>query len=419
MPPVTLPHRREFLQRTAAAAAASAMTASSYGRVLGANDRIAIGQIGCGNRGFGAHMAGVEKHAQEQNVEIIAVCDVWTEHLDRAAAQVQAWHGRPARTTTKYEDLLAIKDVDAVMIASPDHQHCMHLEATAKAGKHAYCEKPLAMNMDELKSAVDAVKSAGVVVQIGTQSRSYPEILGCKKLYEGGALGRVSRIEQFRNGNRPNWYKRLTRLPIVESEIDWPEFIRPRPARPFDPVLFAGWYGYREFCSGSIGQFMSHFIDLVHFITGAGFPTSAVAMGDTFVWKDDYRFDCPDQIQAVLIYPEGFMVDYCTNFGNGNGNRTMIYGTQGTLDLTKRTKPTASGAGAYKKGPLGEEKAVEPVQCPDHFLDWLKCLRTRQTPVAPIEAGYQHAVACILSDRAWETGRRQIYDDANREVRPG
>jgi predicted dehydrogenase len=410
--------RRDFLTSTAGAAAL-AVTATSYARAVGANDRISVAQIGCGNRGFGAHMTGVHKHAREQNVEIVAVCDVWSEHLDRAAAKVEEWYGRPPLKTSKFEEVLAKKDVDAVMIASPDHQHCMHLKAAAEAGKDAYCEKPLAMDMEELTSACDAVKAAGIVVQIGTQSRSYPEMLGCKRLYETGALGKVSRIEQFRNGNRPNWYKRLVRLPIKESEIDWAEFLKPRPHRPFDDLLFAGWYGYREFCSGSIGQFMSHFIDLVHFITGSTLPTSAVAMGDTFVWKDKYRFDCPDQVDAMLIYPAGFMVHYSTNFGNGSGNRTVMYGTQGMMDLTSRRKPVASGAGAYEKGRLDKEEVVEPVDCPDHFLNWLECLRSRKAPVAPIDSGYQHAVACILADRAWETGHRQGYDHQTRQIRKG
>jgi len=395
------------------------MTATSYARVAGANDRISIGQIGCGNRGFGAHMAGVHKHAEAENVQFVAVCDVWREHLDRATAQVETWNGRPPRRTTAFEEVLAMKEVDAVMIASPDFQHCMHLEAAAKADKDAYCEKPLAMDFEELRSACDAVEAAGIVVQIGTQSRSTPALVGCRGLYAKGALGRVSRIEQSRNGNRPNWYKRLTRLPIKESEIDWPEFVRPRSNRPFDALLFAGWYGYREFCSGSVGQFMSHFIDLVHFITGARFPASAVAQGDTFVWKDEYRFDCPDQVQTTLIYPEGFLVSYSTNFGNSHGNRTLMYGTQGTLDMTRRGKPIVSGEGAYEKGPLGEEKPVDPVECPDHFLDWLRCLRTRDTPVAPIAAGYQHSVACILSDLAYQTGRRQVYDRKKRRISEG
>ena len=415
----SFPCRRKFLKTAAAGATALAMTATSYGRVVGANERISIGQIGCGNRGFGAHMAGVHKHAQAENVEIIAVCDVWTEHLRRAAAQVEKWYGRPPRQTNSFEEILAIKDVDAVMIASPDHQHCMHLEAAATAGKDAYCEKPLATDLEELQSACDAVKQAGIVVQVGTQSRSSPAMVGCKKLYETGALGKVSRVEQFRNGNRPNWYKRLTRLPIKESEIDWREFLRPRPDRPFDDLLFAGWYGYREFSSGSIGQFMSHFIDLVHFITGAKFPASAVAQGDTFVWKDDYQFDCRDQVQTILIYPEGFMVSYSTNFGNASGNRTVMYGTQGIMDLGSRNKPTVSGEGAYQKGPIREETPVEPVECADHFLDWLQCLRSRNTPVAPIEAGYQHSVACILSDLACQTGRRQKYDPKKRLIYEG
>ncbi len=395
------------------------MTAAGYARTPGANDRIRIGQIGCGNRGFGAHMAGVHKYARQENVEIVAVCDVWTKHLERAAAKVKQWYGRAPLATTRYEEVLAEKDLDAVMIASPDHQHCLHLEAAAEAGKDAYCEKPLAMNMEELKSACDAVKKAGILVQVGTQSRSVPAMVGCKRLYQTGALGTISRVEQFRNGNRPNWYKRLGRLPIAESEVDWREFLKPRPYRPFNDLLFAGWYGYREFCSGSIGQFMSHFIDLVHFITGATFPTRAVAMGDTFIWKDKYNFDCPDQVETSLIYPEGFMVHYGTNFGNASGNRTVMYGTQGILDLGRGHRPKAAPDGAFKKGPIKDETPVEPVECPDHFLNWLQCLRSRKAPVAPIEAGYQHAVACILSDSAWETGRRQRYDPQKRATREG
>lgn len=409
--------RRQFLKR--AAGAAAAVSASSHGRAVGANDRISIGIIGCGQRGFGAHMAGVHKHAREQNVEITAVCDVWTRYLERAATTVQQWYGRPPRKFKAYEELLALEDVDAVMIATPDFQHCMQLEAAARAKKDAYCEKPLAMDMEELKSACDAVAEANIVVQMGTQSRSRPEIVGCKRLCETGALGTISRVEQFRNGSRPNWYKRLDRLPIDESEVAWREFLKPKPYRPFSDRLFAGWYGYREFCSGSIGQFMSHFIDLVHFTTGAQFPASAVAQGDTFIWQDEYRFDCPDQVETTLIYPEGFMVSYCTNFGNASGNRTVMYGTQGVMDLTDRGRPVASGAGAHEKGPLRAEVPIEPVECPDHFLDWLQCLRSRQKPVAPIEAGYQHSVAVILSDLAYETGRRQVYDHQKREIREG
>jgi len=396
-----------------------ALSARSYGRVIGANERIRIAQIGCGNRGFGAHMAAIYKHSKTANAETVAVCDVWRVYRERAVAQVQKWYGHKPFATTKYEEIMARKDVDAVMIATPDHQHCLHLRAAAEAGKDAYCEKPLSMDLEELKQTCDLVKRSGIVVQIGTQSRSYPAMVGCREVYRSGLLGKVSRVEQFRNGSRPNWYKRLDRLPINEKDVDWPEFLKPRPLRPFNDVLFAGWYGYREFCSGSFGQFMSHFIDLVHFITGASYPRCAVALGGTFVWKDKYHFDCADQVEAMFIYPEGFMVHYCTNFGNGSGNRTVMYGTQGIMDFHSLTKPFLSGEGAWRRGKLRGKTPVEPIECPDHFLNWLQCLRTRKAPVAPIEAGYQHSIACILADQARRTGRRLTYDPQKRTIQPG
>ncbi len=412
------PTRKEFLKTAAAGTVAAAMSASSYARVIGANDRIRIGQIGCGNRGFGAHMTSVNSNSKSHNVETVAVCDVWKVHLDRAVAEAGAWYGRAPKATAHYEELLAMDGLDAVIIASPDHQHCLHLEAAAKAGKDAYCEKPLAMNMDELKSACDAVTEAGIVVQIGTQIRSSPGIHGCKKFFESGMLGKVSRVEQYRNNKQPNWYKRLSRLPIAPGELDWDEFLKPGPGRPFDGLQFAGWYGYREFCTGSIGQFMSHFIDTVHFITGAKYPQSAVALGGTYLWDDKYKFDCPDQIETTLKYPEGFQVHFCVNFGNSAGNRTVMYGANGLMDFG-RSKPAVSGEGAYEKGPLGKVEPVKPVACADHMVNWLECLRSRKTPIAPIKAGHQHAVACILSDTAWLTGQRQVYDHKKREIHSG
>ena len=132
--------RRQFLRSVSGGAAALAVSATSYGRVLGANDRLSIGIIGCGDRGRNAHMTGVNKHAKEQNLEITAVCDVWSVARQKAVSMTKEWYGRPAREFVSYRDLLAQKDVDAVMIASPDHVHTTHLEAAAKAKKDAYCE---------------------------------------------------------------------------------------------------------------------------------------------------------------------------------------------------------------------------------------------------------------------------------------
>jgi len=302
------------------------------------------------------------------------------------------------------------------MIASCDHQHTTHLKAAAEAGKDAYCEKPLAMRLDGLIDACDAVKKANIVVQIGTQLRSLASFTGCRELYKTGILGTVGRIEQCRNGEKPYWYGYVKE--VKAEDVDWKEFLMDRPMRAFDPVLYSGWYGYREFSDGPVPGFGSHFIDLVHYITGAKFPTSCVCLGGTFTWKDEHKFTCPDHVQALWIYPEGFMVSYSTNFGNGSGNSFKIFGDQGVLDMVNWTEPMLSAEGGGKRmGQIRGQKRVDDVAHPDHFLDWLQCLRTRGTPNASIDAGYQHAVAVIMAMQSYDTGKRTVYDAEKREIR--
>ena len=411
-------NRRNFLRASVGGGLALALSARGYSRVIGANDRISIGIIGCGSRGIGAHMAGINKHVKEQNFEVTAVCDPWRLRREEASAKAEQWYGRAARKFVSYRDLVALDDVDAVMIASLDHQHTTHLKAVAEAGKDVYCEKPLAMRMDRLRDACDAVKKAGIVAQIGTQLRSLPSFAGCRKLYGTGVLGAVGRIEQCRNAERPYWYSYLK--DVKEEDVDWKEFLMDRPWRPFDPVQYSGWYGYRDFTDGPVPGLASHYIDLVHYITGATFPTSCMCLGGTFVWKDEHKFTCPDHVQAMWIYPEGFMVSYSTNFGNGSGNSFKIFGDRGVLDMVNWTSPvlTAEGAGK-RRGEIRGKQPVEDVPQPDHFLNWLQCLRTRQTPNASIDAGYQHAVACLMAVRSFDTGKRMTYDPVAREIKEG
>ena len=411
--------RRGFL-KGAAALGAAALTARSYGRVVGANDRIRLGQIGCGQRGYEAHMTGgIHPHDKAQNVEYVAVCDVWTVHRERAAKTVKDWYGHEAKQTSAYKELLDWKDVDAVMIATCDHQHTTHLKAAVGAGKDVYCEKPLAMDMESLKSAVDAVKATDRVVQIGTQLRSMPSYRGCREVYQTGVLGTVSRVEQCRNAGTPYWYRRMSRQ-VEEKDVDWGNFLCGKPARPFSAELFAGWFGYRGFSDGPIPQLGVHFIDAIHYITGASIPTSAVCNGGIFTFKDEHKFTTPDSIQGTWVYPEGFVLSYETNFGNAGGNCSRIYGQSGLMDFSKPSDAFVTGAGAGKKGKLGSgQEKVTPVEGPDHFLDWLQCLRTRKMPNAPIDAGYAHAVAAIMALMAFDSGKRMVYDAGKREVREG
>ena len=415
--------RREFLKTSTGLALGVltpvvSLTAAQRARSIGANERIRIGQIGCGNRGIEAHMAGVYQHAKEANIEITAVCDPWRVARERANAKVKEWFGRDAKQFDSYQDLLAYKEIDAVMIASPDHLHTKHLEAAARAGKHIYVEKPMARELPDLLRAYDAVKAAGVIVQVGTQLRSLPEMAGARELFKTGIFGKVSRIEECRNSERPYWYRYLKE--VREEDVNWKEFLGDLPMRPFRADLYSGWYGYYEFSKGPIPGLGSHFIDLVHFITGAKFPEACVCLGGIFTsWRDEHKFTVPDCIQALWTYPEGFLVSSSNNCGNGYGNSRKLFGDQGVLDFENWAAPFYHSKGAPKRdsGKIMGENKVKPIERPDHFLDWLQCMRTGRQPHAPIEAGYQHSIAVIMAMTSYETGRKTIYDHASRTIK--
>jgi predicted dehydrogenase len=414
--------RRDFIKKTAAVSgtvfalsACSTTKVSSYKRIIGANDRISIGIIGCGDRGRNAHMTGVHQYDQTENIEITAVCDPYRVAREEAAAMAREWYGREPRQFVSYLDLLALQEVDAVMIASCDFQHTFHLEAAAKAGKDIYVEKPIAKRMDRLKKAYGAVVASKAIVQVGTQLRSMPTSVGCQELYRTGILGELSRVEQCRNSDQPYWYNYIK--DVKKEEVDWDEFLMDLPKRPFDANFFSGWYGYRETSDGAVPGWGSHFIDLVHFITGAKYPQSCVCHGGIFTWRDQYKFTCPDHIQALWVYPEGFMVSYSTNFGNGFGNSYKFFGDQGVLKLDNLRAPVLTAEGGSKnKGAIRGENPVEAIEQPDHFLNWLQCLRNRKTPHAPIEAGYQHAVACLMAVESFNSGKKTIYDHNKRKI---
>ena len=399
-----------------AAGAVPAVSAATLRRSVGANDRIRIGIIGCGDRGRNAHMKGIYKHLQATNFEIVALADPWRVAREQANGLVREWFGRDAQTCVSYRQLLELKEIDAVMIASCDLHHTTHLEAAARAGKHIYCEKPLAVEFADLVRAVDAVKAAGTVVQVGTQIRSLPSIVGARDLFRTGLFGKLSRVEECRNAERPYWYHYLK--DVREEDVDWSEFLHGLPKRAFRADIYSGWYGHYEFSRGPIPNLGAHFIDLMNFITGATLPTSCVCLGTlSETWKDEHAFTCPSVIQATWTYPEGFLVSSSNNLANGAGCIRKLYGDKGSLDISNWSKPTYDCEGAPRRdGQIRGKNEVVPVDHPDHFLNWLQCLRSGKTPNAPIDAGYQHAVPVIMAMKSYETGRKTIYDPVKREI---
>jgi len=418
--------RRDFLKTSAtlagAALAASTPTflsAAERKRSIGANERIRIGIIGCGSRGRTAHMTGIHKHVAETNFEVVAVCDPWRVHREQANGMVKEWFGRDAKQFTSYRDLLAADGIDAVMIASPDHLHTLHLEAAAKAGKHIYVEKPLATEMDKLVRSYDAAKkaeAAGSRIQVGTQLRSLPGIAGARELVKTGILGKISRIDETRNAEKPYWYSYLGR-DVKEADVDWKEFLGDRKMRPFDPKQYAAWYGYYEFCQGPVPQWGAHVLDMMHYVVDCGLPSSCMCIGGVTYWKDENNFTTPDNVIATWMYPEGFMVTSSNNFGNSAGSTRKVYGDKGTLDLGNWNAPTYSAIGGPKRdGKIRGTQNVELIDRPDHFLNWLQCMRTGERPHASIDAGYQHAVAVLMAVISYDTGKKTVYDAAKRKI---
>ena len=396
-------NRRQFLAATPAAAL-------SARRASGANDRVRVAVIGCGGRNL---LREVLQLRNEANVQVVAVCDTWKPQREKAAAAVKEATDAEPRMVARYQDVLAMNDVDAVLISSPDHTHCTILRDAVRAGKDVYVEKPLAMNMDELVDAVDVVKGSGRVVQVGTQLRSTPAAASGRAFLASGGLGSIFKIEQSRNMYRPYWHQYTK--PVEEADVDWRAFLLNRKSRPFDPDQYSTWYGYRDFSLGPQTGFMSHFIDLVHFVTGARFPKSAVGMGGTYRWKDPRT--APDSFEAVLEYPEGFLVRYSTVFGTNNNNFVKFFGTRGVMDASQGTKVwQLIGERSDPEGiPAGA--VIPPVEATPHMKNWLDCIRSRQEPIAPIEAGYQHSVACLMADESWVQGARMVYDPVKRKIR--
>jgi predicted dehydrogenase len=396
---------------------AAALSAASYNRVLGANDRIRVANVGCGRRGLLREALKLKDDAQ---ADVVAICDTWRQKREKAVADVKEFTGREPFATPRLDAVLARPDVDAVIIGTPDHLHCAQLIEAVRAGKDVYVEKPLAMNMRELVRAFDAVKKSGRIVQVGTQMRSYAQSVGLKQFLASGQLGPVLKVEQVRNGYKPYWMSyggnAFSDLKPTEQDVDWKAFLGGAKPRPFDPQQYQNWYGYRDFSRGPHTNLMVHFIDLVHYVTNLTVPKRAVALGGTFRWKESY--DAPDSIECVFEYPEGLMVRYCTMFGNSAGNYAKWWGTRGTVDA-KSLSPgqtwTVSGEGSGEPDKLSAAE-LPKVETVHHMKNWLDCIRSRQQPVAPIEAGYAHSVAVLMADEAYVTGRRVSYDQHRREI---
>ena len=419
-------------------------TALSYARIPGANERICLGHVGVGQRGreLASVVAGLKS---SHNVEVTAVCDLWKVNRERAATSAAGRYGRAPLAFQYYEDLLARKEVDAVIISTADFQHAPMLRMAAEAGKDAYCEKPMANDLAEGKAARDAVVAGNRIVQIGTQHRSEPYQRVVRDMVaEGAAAGRISKIEIIWNYHGPRWRGRPEVKQIREQDTDWRRWLLAKPYRPFDPRMYFEFRLYRDFSSGIADQWMCHAIDMVHHITGETFPVSAVAHGGVYCWHDGR--ENPDTFQALLEYPKGFLVSYATSFGNDSDSFTRIMGDKATLiniggegsqrwkiveekgthesnPFVRRSAKIIKLPGESRQGMSWHQKLVSGAiektygplpfisdSNPSHMRNWLECMRSRRQPNACVERGLAQSAAVIMAVRSQQEGKRFYWD---------
>jgi predicted dehydrogenase len=384
-----------------------AAASSSVAGPFAANDRINIGLIGVGGRGTN-HIQDLIR-LKDLNLTVSAICDVYRPNRERAAEAIAKEFGSKPKTTTDYRELLGWKDVDAVVIATPDFGHPIILKAAVEAGKDAYVEKPFATSFADGKAAYLAVKNSRQVVQVGTQRRSDPLFMAAARQVQSGVLGKVSRVEMAVNFQEPRWKR--PPVSIKTEDIDWKMFQLGRFDNTFDPRLFREWQLFGETTNGIPGLWMSHFIDLVPWFLDDPYPAGAVADGGVFFWKDGRKTS--DVFYALLDYPKDFLVSFSMTLTNSAGDKNQWYGSRGTLDANRWV---ISGAGSAMKDKLTGEMKLAPETTDSHMHNFLECVRSRQTPRADVQAGFSHAVAGIMCSEALARGRRMRFDASKLEI---
>jgi predicted dehydrogenase len=429
-------NRRDFLGKSAAVVATSVVlprTALSYENIVGANDRISLAHIGNGSRGGDLDLIA-SKLKTSHKVEMTTVCDLWKVNREKAVATNTGYYGRAPRAVQHLEEVLAMKDIDGVLISTPEHSHSPILKLAAEAGKDAYVEKPMGNVLSEAKAGRDAVIKAKTIVQVGTQHRSEPYPLAAYDVVRSGALGDVSKIEIVWNYHGPRWRGREEVKQIREQDTDWSKWLMNKPPRPFDPQMYFEFRLYKEFSSGIPDQWMSHAIDMVHWFMDDNYPTSVLAHGGVLAWHDGRQN--ADTFQALLEYPKGFLVSYSTSFGNDAPSFTRYMGKKATLfniggegspryQLIEELGTHEDDADVDEKRKskyisLPGEKGLPAMGIDDlsveHMANWFDCMRSRQQPHATVHAGFAHSVACTMAAQSYWLGRKLYWDPATETI---
>ncbi len=397
--------RRDILR--GAGTAAAALTAASYSRVLGANDRIRLGLIGCGDRGTGV----MGLFVKTDQVQVIALCDIYEAHIERARKRGAA----DAAGFADHRKLLETRDLDAVLIATPDHWHAPIAIDALNAKKDVYCEKPLTLRIEEGPEIVKAARVNERVCQVGMQQRSGAHYIEAKQKYvDAGKLGKITLARTWWHGNSYHLRRAPASLQTKPSNLDWAHFLGPVKWRDYDPQQYFNWRAYLDFGGGQITDLFTHWIDVVHMFMGKDIPTSAAAAGGVYAYKDGRT--APDTINVLLEYPGDLTATFEATLVPGiRGEAVELCGTDGRLWIDRSR---------YEFYPVGRGVQPEIVKGPgydftlDHVKNFLECMQTRKQPNGDVLIGHRSAQASHLGNIAYVQKRRIDFDVIREEILP-
>ena len=378
--------RRSFLM-------ASGMTALASTRVFGANETLRVGVIGAGQRMKGL-LDAADKVAP---YEIVAVSDVYGPSRDAVKERSKGL----ATTHLDYREVLG-KDIDAVLIASPDHWHVRMAVDALAAGKDVYLEKPVTHTLEEGAILTRAVRSSKQILQCGMQQRSWTHFRDAVNLIQAGSLGRVVQARTY-------WWQNYERhwalKPIDEQGLDWKMWLGTAPEQPFSQEKFAHWRWFWNFGGGAMTDLFTHWIDVVHWAMKSDTPQQAHMLADKYVFE---QWDCPDTIQAAFRYP-GFDVVYEGMMNSSiDGGGIEFRGTEATLKIDR------GGFAVYREGIEGAQNPVLTEHSYrdgtiSHIENFFDCIKTRREPTAPVETGVAAARAGHIGNLAYHRGGQTAW----------
>jgi len=373
---------------------------------------VRIGMIGVGGRG----QELLKQVMELPKAQVVAIADVYTRRHDEAK---QIANG--IQTVNDHRRLLDMKDIDAVIVASPLHIHAQHFLDTLAAGKDLYAEKTMTWSIPEADQCLQAAKKSDRVIQIGLQHESSGALADARKWIKDGLLGKVTQVESWMSRNTPHGKGQWVR-PVpsdcTAANVNWNAFLNARPNRPFDANKFINWRLFWEFSGGNVTENMVHQIAWIMSALDLPLPSAAYMSGGVFSEKDGR--EVPDTIAVTLDFPNDMVVTWQSTFNNSRyGLGERLLGSDGAIEHV-------AGANDMVSGKSGESTHYFPEKTnrrdgvaltgnssdQDHMSNWVECMRTRKTPNAPVDIGYRSAVAAHMANLAYRRKQRITLETA-------